>query len=75
MAPFWGAVIRSALSMEGFSGLFKAGWTTIKVYPSYPDTNIAYKAYMHTNQGFSVLFTLRLVTMNVAPALCWTITM
>ncbi|KAK9845406.1 hypothetical protein WJX81_005726 [Elliptochloris bilobata] len=30
VAPFWGAVIRSALSAEGFSGLFKAGWTTIK---------------------------------------------
>lgn len=31
VAPFWGAVIKSALSTEGFSGLFKAGWTTIKV--------------------------------------------
>ena len=30
-APFWGAVIKSALSTQGFSGLFKAGWTTIKV--------------------------------------------
>jgi tocopherol O-methyltransferase len=32
VAPFWGAVIKSALSAEGFSGLFKAGWTTIKVH-------------------------------------------
>jgi hypothetical protein len=32
VAPFWGAVIKSALSTEGFSGLFKAGWTTIKVH-------------------------------------------
>ncbi len=31
VAPFWGAVIKSALSTQGFSGLFKAGWTTIKV--------------------------------------------
>ena len=31
VAPFWGAVIKSALSTEGFNGLFKAGWTTIKV--------------------------------------------
>ena len=30
VAPFWGAVIRSALSAQGFAGLFKAGWTTIK---------------------------------------------
>ena len=30
VAPFWGAVIKSALSTQGFSGLFKAGWTTIK---------------------------------------------
>ena len=32
VAPFWGAVIKSALSTEGFSGLFRAGWTTIKVH-------------------------------------------
>ena len=31
VAPFWGAVIKSALSTQGFRGLFKAGWTTIKV--------------------------------------------
>ena len=31
VAPFWGAVIRSALSTDGFTGLFKAGWSTIKV--------------------------------------------
>jgi len=30
VAPFWGAVIRSALSAQGFAGLFRAGWTTIK---------------------------------------------
>ncbi|EIE22719.1 S-adenosyl-L-methionine-dependent methyltransferase [Coccomyxa subellipsoidea C-169] len=30
VAPFWGAVIRSALSTDGFTGLFKAGWSTIK---------------------------------------------
>ena len=29
--PFWGAVIRSALSAAGVSGLLRAGWTTIKV--------------------------------------------
>lgn len=29
--PFWGAVIKSALSTAGIAGLFKAGWTTIKV--------------------------------------------
>ena len=31
VAPFWGAVIRSALSVEGFKGLFTAGLKTIKV--------------------------------------------
>ena len=31
VSPFWGAVIKSALSTQGFAGLFKAGWTTIKV--------------------------------------------
>lgn len=31
VAPFWGAVIRSALSAEGIKGLLKAGWTTMKV--------------------------------------------
>eukprot|EP00891_Asterochloris_glomerata_P008775 jgi/Astpho2/8775/Aster-05331 len=30
VAPFWGAVIRSALSVEGFKGLFTAGLKTIK---------------------------------------------
>ncbi|KAK9804585.1 hypothetical protein WJX73_003010 [Symbiochloris irregularis] len=30
VAPFWGAVIKSALSTQGVLGLFKAGWTTIK---------------------------------------------
>lgn len=30
VSPFWGAVIKSALSTAGVSGLFKAGWTTIK---------------------------------------------
>ena len=34
VAPFWGAVIRSALSLEGFKGLFTAGLKTIKVSPS-----------------------------------------
>ena len=31
VAPFWGAVIKSALTTQGFMGLFKAGLTTIKV--------------------------------------------
>ena len=31
VAPFWGAVIKSALSTQGVMGLFKAGLTTIKV--------------------------------------------
>ena len=31
VSPFWGAVIRSALSTEGVMGLMKAGWTTVKV--------------------------------------------
>lgn len=30
VSPFWGAVIKSALSAAGVAGLFKAGWTTIK---------------------------------------------
>lgn len=30
VAPFWGAVIKSALSTQGVMGLFKAGLTTIK---------------------------------------------
>ena len=31
VAPFWGAVIRSALTGQGWAGLMRAGWTTIKV--------------------------------------------
>ncbi|KAK9828621.1 hypothetical protein WJX72_001129 [[Myrmecia] bisecta] len=30
VAPFWGAVIQSALTTDGVAGLFKAGWTTLK---------------------------------------------
>jgi len=30
VAPFWGAVIQTALTGQGLSGLLKAGWTTIK---------------------------------------------
>ncbi len=30
MAPFWGAVIQTALTGKGLGGLLKAGWTTIK---------------------------------------------
>lgn len=32
VAPFWEAVMWSALSWEGVSGLFRAGWKTIKVW-------------------------------------------
>ena len=31
VAPFWGAVIKSALTTQGVAGLFKAGLTTLKV--------------------------------------------
>ncbi len=31
VSPFWGAVIETALTGAGLAGLFKAGWTTIKV--------------------------------------------
>lgn len=30
VAPFWGEVIKSALSARGIAGLLSAGWTTIK---------------------------------------------
>lgn len=30
VAPFWGAVIRSALTGKGLRGLFKAGWSTMQ---------------------------------------------
>jgi len=30
VSPFWGAVIRSALSVDGVLGLFKAGWGTLQ---------------------------------------------
>jgi len=30
VAPFWGEVVKSALTSEGIWGLLKAGWTTIK---------------------------------------------
>lgn len=30
MAPFWGEVLSSALSMEGIRGLGGAGWDTMK---------------------------------------------
>lgn len=36
VAPFWNAVIQSALSKQGIQGLFKAGWTTIKVCTAVP---------------------------------------
>lgn len=32
VSPFWQAVIQSALSAKGVSGLLRAGWTTIKVH-------------------------------------------
>jgi hypothetical protein len=35
VSPFWQAVIQSALSAKGVSGLLRAGWTTIKV-PTQP---------------------------------------
>lgn len=31
VAPFWGAVIKSALTTQGIAGLFKAGLSTLKV--------------------------------------------
>lgn len=31
VAPFWGAVIKSALTTRGIAGLFKAGLSTLKV--------------------------------------------
>lgn len=31
VAPFWGAVIQTALTGQGLAGLLRAGWTTIKV--------------------------------------------
>ena len=30
VAPFWGEVVKSAMTSEGIWGLLKAGWTTIK---------------------------------------------
>lgn len=30
VSPFWGEVIKSALSVQGVFGLIKAGWTTLK---------------------------------------------
>ena len=30
IAPFWGEVWKSALSLEGISGLATAGWDTVK---------------------------------------------
>ena len=30
VAPFWGEVIRSALTAQGVAGLLQAGWATIK---------------------------------------------
>ena len=31
VSPFWQAVIQSAFSAKGVTGLLRAGWTTIKV--------------------------------------------
>lgn len=36
VAPFWKAVIQSALSGAGFAGLLRAGWTTIKARSLLP---------------------------------------
>ena len=30
VAPFWGEVIKSALSVRGLMGLLQTGWTTIR---------------------------------------------
>ena len=40
VAPFWSAVIRSALSAQGLRGLLGAGWSTLKVpdFPSHPES-------------------------------------
>ena len=66
VSPFWGAVIKSALSRQGFAGLFKAGWTTIKVrhsqtqpytlYPILPPTKAAHTSTMiaHTIAGLAL---------------------
>lgn len=30
VSPFWGAVISTALSSQGLTGLLRAGWSTVK---------------------------------------------
>lgn len=44
VAPFWGAVIKSAVSADGIRGLFKAGWTTIKVPHSFKTMTLVFYA-------------------------------
>ncbi len=43
VSPFWGEVIKSALTAEGIAGLLKAGWTTIKVSQTHKD--FSFKRY------------------------------
>lgn len=40
VAPFWGEVVKSAMTAEGIWGLLKAGWTTIKGEPNCEEEHV-----------------------------------
>lgn len=50
VAPFWGAVIKSALTTQGIAGLFKAGLTTLKVR-----CMCSPKEFTHSDQDWQTL--------------------
>lgn len=60
VAPFWKAVIQTALSGAGFAGLLRAGWTTIKV--------IMHIACTTTKVGVCIAWT----TTKVGMCIAWT---
>lgn len=63
VAPFWGAVIKSALTSEGISGLLKAGWTTIKVQTLLLTLLLA--LHHHPNHTPPSLIYLEPITLNL----------
>ena len=82
VAPFWGAVIKSALTTQGVAGLFKAGLTTLKVtgsvftllaaVPCMP--YLTYTMSALTTQGAAGLFKAGVTMLKVGGIVCVTVT-
>ena len=52
VAPFWSAVIRSALSAQGLRGLLGAGWSTLKV-PDFPRSHLTPSSSASSSSGLA----------------------